>query len=128
MPVLEKEIGWKYYGGKHYESIYTRWYQGYWLPTKYGYDKRKCHLSSLICSGEISREQAIEALKQPTYPLDLQKEDTEYVMKKLDISAEEFNRLLKIPAKTYWDYKPYARVFSTKTYRFLKTIYLKTIK
>jgi len=76
IPILEREIGWKYYGGKHCESIYTRWYQGYWLPRKFGYDKRRTHMSSLICSGEMTRAEALEALKAPTYDPALQEEDT----------------------------------------------------
>ena len=64
MQTLERELGWKYYGWKHYESIYTRFYQGYILPKKFGYDKRKSHLSSLICSGEMTREEALEELKK----------------------------------------------------------------
>ncbi|HRJ76743.1 MAG TPA: N-acetyl sugar amidotransferase, partial [Anaerolineales bacterium] len=82
MKILENELGWRYYGGKHYESIYTRFYQGYILPEKFGYDKRRCHLSSLICSGEITREQALKELEKPTYSPIMQEEDREYVVKK----------------------------------------------
>ena len=123
MPILERELDWQYYGGKHYESIYTRWYQGYWLPTKFGYDKRRSHFSSLICSGEMTRDVALEELNQPTYPSDLQREDTAYVLKKLDITREEMDELLGLPIKSYWDYSPYARYFSTTAYRSLRTIY-----
>ncbi len=68
MEILENELGWRYYGGKHYESIYTRFFQGYLLPRKFGYDKRRAHLSSLVCSSEISREQALEELKKNPTP------------------------------------------------------------
>ena len=67
--VLEQEIGWRYYGGKHCESIYTRFFQGYILPKKFGYDKRKAHFSSLICSGEMTREEALQSLKKEIYPI-----------------------------------------------------------
>lgn len=123
MPILEKEIGWRYYGGKHYESIYTRWFQGYWLPTKFGYDKRRSHFSSLICGGEITRAEAIEELKMATYPKELQEEDTSYVLKKFDMNKEELNQILNSPKKSYWDYNPYGRIYRTKLYGFLRMIY-----
>lgn len=104
MQVIEQKLGWKYYGGKHYESIYTRFYQGYILPQKFGYDKRRTHLSSLICSSEISREKALAELKEDTYPLDLQEADKDYVIKKFGLSAEEFEAIMNLPRRTYWDY------------------------
>ncbi len=104
MKILENELGWKYYGGKHYESIYTRFYQGYILPIKFGYDKRRMHLSSLICSGEITRSEAIEELKNVPYPSELQQQDKEYVIKKFGISEGEFERIMNLPKKTYPDY------------------------
>lgn len=123
IPVLEKELSWKYYGGKHYESIYTRWYQGYWLPLKFGYDKRKSHFSSLICAGEMTRSAALEELTKPSYPLELQKEDTAYVLKKLDLSQDQLDTLLDLPKKTYWDYAPYGRVKKTFLFHGLRKVY-----
>ena len=123
MPILEEEIGWRYYGGKHYESIYTRWFQGYWLPTKFGYDKRRSHFSSLICGGEISRTDALEELKTATYPKELQEEDTAYVLKKFDMTKEELNLILNSPKKSYWDYNPYGRIYRTRIYIVLRKIY-----
>ncbi|MBI2332383.1 MAG: N-acetyl sugar amidotransferase [Chloroflexi bacterium] len=105
--VLQEELGWRYYGGKHYESIYTRFYQGYILPEKFGFDKRRCHLSSLICSGEMTREQALEELSIPTYSPSMQEEDREYVAKKLGFSDEEFAAIMNAPKKSYWDYPSY---------------------
>jgi N-acetyl sugar amidotransferase len=104
VPFLERELGWRNYGGKHFESIYTRFYQGYILPQKFGFDKRRCHLSSLICSGEISRDAALRELQNPPYPLEQQEEDKVYVLKKLGLSAEEFEALMALPKKTYLDY------------------------
>lgn len=127
MPILEKEIGWRYYGGKHYESIYTRWFQGYWLPTKFGYDKRRSHLSSLICAGEITRDQALEDLKKDTYPPELQKEDTAYVLKKFDLTREQLDAILHAPKKSYWDYKPYGRIYRTGLFKALRKLY-RTLK
>lgn len=107
--ILQRELGWQYYGGKHYESIYTRFFQGYILPVKFGYDKRKGHLSSLICSGETSREDALEELKKPTYAPSLQEEDREYVAKKLGLTADEFDAIMQLPKRTIHDYPSYTR-------------------
>jgi len=123
IPVLERDLEWKYYGGKHYESIYTRWYQGYWLPQKFGFDKRRSHLSSLICSGEITRAEALESLKTPTYSASLQEEDTAYVMKKLGLTPDELKRIFTLPRKTYWDYPAYGKVYQTKAYALLRRVY-----
>ncbi|MCJ7463931.1 MAG: N-acetyl sugar amidotransferase [Thermoplasmata archaeon] len=107
--ILEHELGWQYYGGKHYESIYTRFFQGYILPRKFGYDKRKFHFSSLICSGEMTREEALEELKKPPYPLEMQEADKTYVVKKLGITEEEFERIMNLPKKTIYDYPSHAK-------------------
>ena len=123
MPILERELGWKYYGGKHYESIYTRWYQGYWLPMKYGYDKRRGHMSSLICSGEMTRSEALEALTKPSYPAELQKEDTAYVLKKFDMTGDQLDALLHLPKKSYWNYPSYGQIYKTPVYRGLRIVF-----
>jgi len=103
--VIEKELGWKNYGGKHYESIYTRFYQAYILPNKFNIDKRKAHLTCLMLStGEITREQAIEILKQPTADSKMLEEDKRYVIKKLGISEQEFEEIMRLPVKTILDY------------------------
>jgi N-acetyl sugar amidotransferase len=107
--ILQEELGWQYYGGKHQESIYTRFFQGYVLPTKFGVDKRKMHLSSLICSGEMSREEAMEALKTPPYAPGMLEADRTYVLKKLDITEEGLRRIMELPKKTIFDYPSYAR-------------------
>ncbi|HLO13849.1 MAG TPA: N-acetyl sugar amidotransferase [Anaerolineales bacterium] len=108
--LLERELGWKYYGGKHHESIYTRFYQGYILPTKFGYDKRRSHLSSQICSSEITREAALAELQKPTYAPSMQEEDREYVAKKLGINDTEFDAIMNLPRKSFLDYPSYGRV------------------
>jgi N-acetyl sugar amidotransferase len=109
MDILQREIGFAYYGSKHYESIYTRFFQGYILPRKFGYDKRKGHLSSLICSGEMTREEALQELEKPPYPLDVQEADRVYVIKKLGLTEDEFERIMKLPKKTIFDYPSYTR-------------------
>lgn len=102
--LLESELGWQYYGGKHYESLYTRFFQGYILPRKFKIDKRLAHYSTLICSGQMSREAAIESLKDDPYPPALQREDRSYVIKKLGLTEAEFEALMALPVKTFLDY------------------------
>lgn len=109
--VLEQELGWRSYGAKHYESIYTRFFQGYILPKKFGIDKRKAHLSTLICSGQITREQALEALQEDTYPEEQIQEDEEYVVKKLGLTEDEFEEIMRQPAKSSLEYPNNALLF-----------------
>lgn len=102
--ILEKELGWRDYGGKHYESIYTRFFQGYILPRKFNIDKRKAHLSTLICSDQMTRSEALEEIRHNPYTEDMQREDKEYVLKKLSLTGEEFERIMSLPTKTHLDY------------------------
>lgn len=101
---LEKNYGWRYYGGKHYESRWTRFFQAHYLPKKFGYDKRKAHLASLVVSGEITRDQAIEELAKPLYTDNDLTEDYAFVAKKLGISVDELRALVDAPAKHYSEY------------------------
>ncbi len=104
MKILEKELGWQYYGGKHYESIYTRFFQGYLLPKKFGYDKRRAHLSSLICSGQCSRDEALRELQNAPYDPAVLEEDRNYVLKKLGLSVDDFEEILNLPKRSYKDF------------------------
>ncbi len=102
--VLSEKYGWEYYGGKHYESVFTKFYQAYVLPTKFGFDKRKPHLSALIRNGEITRKQAFEELAQPLYdPVEF-RVDKEYVLKKLGFTEQEFEALMQEKPKSHADY------------------------
>jgi len=101
---LMEEFGWEDYGGKHYESVYTRFYQGWILLHKFGYDKRRMHLSTLICSGQMTREAALAEIAQPAYPPDWVEPDTAFVAKKLGISQQEFAAIMALPKKRYADY------------------------
>lgn len=105
--LLEENLGWKDYGGKHFESIFTRFYQGYILPNKFNIDKRKAHLSSLIISGQISREEALEELERPPYSPDQMEEDKNYVIKKLGLTPEEFDEYMKAEPVPHTHYKSY---------------------
>ena len=101
---LIKEIHWRPYDGKHYESIYTRFYLGYILPTKFDIDLRKGHLSDLINSGQTTRSEALSELTQPPLPADLVNKDTKYLLEKFELEKEEFNEILKSKPKTFRDY------------------------
>lgn len=101
---LEEGYGWRYYGGKHYESRWTRFFQSYYLPVKFGYDKRKAHLSSLILANQISRDEAIEELNKPFYDASSISSDIAYVSKKLGISVNELESLISEPPRHYTEF------------------------
>ncbi len=103
--ILEKKLGWIYYGGKHYESIYTRWYQGYFLKNKFNIDKRYLHYSNLIKNNNMNKSEALKKLEEPAYDEIMQNEDTEYVLKKLNISKEDFKKLFNSRVKSFHNYK-----------------------
>ena len=107
MDVLQNKLGWQYYGGKHYESIYTRFFQGYILPQKFGIDKRRAHLSTLICSGQITREGALEQLKDDPIQKRMMRDDRDYVIKKLGLTEAEFAGMMAAPIRTFRDYPTY---------------------
>jgi N-acetyl sugar amidotransferase len=101
---LCKELGWVDYGGKHFESIYTRFFQGVVLPQKFGIDKRIGHLSDLINAGQISKADAKEELISATYDPILQRQDRSYVIKKLGLTEDQYEELMARPIKSYRDY------------------------
>lgn len=109
---LQREFDWEPYANKHYECVFTRFYEGYWLVKKFGYDKRKAHFSSLILTGQLDREEAIEILKQHPYAEEAVKEDMNYICKKLDMDKDEFVELMKQENKTYKDYKNTSRLIA----------------
>lgn len=116
--IITQELGWRDYGGKHFESTYTKFYQGYILPQKFGYDKRKMHLSSLICAGELTRNEALEELKKPPYPLEQQSQDIDFVCKKFNLTHEQFKNIMDLPVKSYYDYPSYyGKILSSKYYK-----------
>lgn len=101
---LEQEVGFRYYGGKHFESRFTKWQQLQYRPMKFGYDERRAYLSSLILSGQMDRAAAIIELVDYEYSDFQKKEDADYVCKKLNLSEAEFKTILDLPAKTFRDY------------------------
>jgi N-acetyl sugar amidotransferase len=102
---LTKSFGWQRYPQKHFESRFTRFYEGYWLPKRFGYDTRRVQFSSLILTGQMLREQALEILAQPALEDFAIRQEFEYVANKLAISCEELQKYLQLPKKTYRDYK-----------------------
>jgi N-acetyl sugar amidotransferase len=102
--IITEKLGWRDYGGKHYESIITRFYQGYILPKKFGIDKRRAHLSTLIAAGQITREEALNKVKEPIMNAEILKQDLEYVPKKLGLSKAEFESIMKLPPRMHEDY------------------------
>lgn len=110
---LKNEYGWEYYGGHHYENIFTRFAISYWLPEKFGIDKRIITLSALIMNGEISREQALDELKLDPYDPGEMKYDKEYVLKKIEMTDNEFEDCMSRPNKYYYDYPSYMHLLKT---------------
>ena len=101
---IQSDLGWKDYGGKHHESVFTRWFQGVYLPRKFDFDKRKMHLSSLISTGQITRDAARAALQQPTYDEALQEEDCDFVAKKLGFTRPELDAIMTAPPAFFGDF------------------------
>ena len=104
--ILHKEFDWNYYGGKHFESRFTKFFQSYYLPRKFGYEKKRAHISSLIVGGEITRDQGLADMADDSaYPENKMLEDRDYILKKLDISLDEWEQIMSAPNKSEDDYK-----------------------
>ena len=102
--LLIKELNWRDYGGKHYESKFTKFFQAHYLPTKFNYDKRKAHLSSLIVSGQITREKALLELKEPLYDKVELQNDIDFFIKKLGITLKEYHQIMDSQPRFYYEY------------------------
>ncbi|MEJ7737953.1 MAG: N-acetyl sugar amidotransferase [Chitinophagaceae bacterium] len=110
-----RELDWRDYGGKHYESVFTRFYQGYILPVKFSIDKRKAHLSNLIFSGQITKEEALQELKMPIYDPRQLAMDYDFVLKKFDLTEQEFQQVMKLPRREHSEFKIEKSVWETYT-------------
>ncbi len=108
--LLKEKFGWEEYENKHYENIFTRFYEGYYLPRKFGYDKRKIYFSNLILTNQMSRDEALEMLKKNPYSEDQAMLDLEYICDKLDIKKDYFIDLMNSENKTFRDYKNSAKI------------------
>jgi N-acetyl sugar amidotransferase len=105
MKILESEIGWQYYGGHHFENVYTRFIHGYYLPKKFGIEKRIIEFSALIRSGQLERDVALERIKEVIYSDDLVEHDIQFIINKLNITHEEFEKIMNAPNRFFYDYK-----------------------
>lgn len=102
---LERRFGWQRFQHKHHESRFTRFYEDYWLPRRFGYEKRRAHFSSLIMTGQMSREQALDRISRPEMDEHFHKQEFEYVAHKLGLTVNELQALFDMPKKTFRDYK-----------------------
>lgn len=102
--ILQDTYGWEKYANKHYENVFTRYFEGYYLPKKFGYDKRRAYLSSLILTGQLTREDALEELAEPAYDEALAKEDEEFIADRLGITVLDMEGFIADENKTYRDY------------------------
>ena len=123
--ILKKELGWQYYGGKHYESRFTKFFQSYYLPVKFNFDKRRAHLSSLIVSGQMSRNEALTQMKENVYSLNEIGNDLDFVAKKLDWSPQEFKAIIDLPPNRHQDFPTNENMFriGMKSKEYLKKIF-----
>jgi N-acetyl sugar amidotransferase len=111
MQFLVDRFGWQRYPQKHFESRFTKFYEGYWLPTKFGYDTRKVQFSSLIVTKQMTREDALERLSKPSFDKDTIAADFEYVATKLGITVDELRGYHSAPNRTYRDYESQLQLF-----------------
>lgn len=119
--LLEDKFGYQRYPQKHFESRFTRFYEGYWLPQKFGYDTRKVQFSSLILTGQMTREEALKELEKPAMTEEQIKQEFEFVSNKLGITTEELQSYFDAPNKTYQDYKSQQGIYDigAKVLRYL---------
>ena len=101
---MKSELDWRPYGGKHHESVYTKFYQAYLLPLKFNIDKRRAHLSNQVVNNEVAREEALEELKKPILKDSEIVELNDFVKKKFKFSDVDFDRILNTAPKTFRDY------------------------
>lgn len=111
MALLESRFGWQPYPQKHFESRFTRFYESYWLPERFGYDVRKVQYSSLILTGQMTREEALERLATPPYDKETIGAEIEFVASKLGITVDELNGYMALPRRTYRDFKSQRKLY-----------------
>jgi len=109
--LLEKEYGWRRYPQKHYESFFTKFFEGYWLPKRFGFDTRRAQFSSLILTGQMDRLEAIKQLKIPAFNSNTINEEFTYIATKLGISTLDLEKYFNMPKKYYWNYKNQQNIF-----------------
>ncbi|EYU14233.1 N-acetyl sugar amidotransferase [Photorhabdus aegyptia] len=102
---LEQRFGWQRFQHKHHESRFTRFYEDYWLPRRFGYHKRRAHFSSLILTGQMTRDEALERISRPEMDEHFLRQEFEFVAHKLDLTVDELQQIFELPKKTYRDYR-----------------------
>ena len=110
--LLEKEYGWKPYPQKHFESRFTKFYESYWLPERFGFDTRKVQYSSLILTGQMTRVEALKKLEKPAYDPETIEDEFNYIATKLKITPDELRGYFTMPKKYYWDYRNRKTLFN----------------
>src|SRR5690606_18935042 len=112
LTLLKDEYDWTAYPQKHFESIFTKFVEGYWLPERFGYDTRRVQFSSLIVTNQLKREDALEQLKEPALTPEQAKVEFDRVARMLDISSTELEGYFNLPLKSYKDYKNQESLFN----------------
>ena len=125
--LLQTEYGWKPYPQTHFESRFTKFYESYWLPERFGFDPRRVQFSSLILTGQMSRDEALSCLEKPPYDPSSIHNDFEYVATKLRISTDMLNHYFTMPRRFYWDYRNQHNVFNAGA-KFLRAVGRASIK
>jgi hypothetical protein len=123
--LLSREYNWKPYPQKHFESRFTKFFEGYWLPERFGFDTRRVQFSSLILTGQMTREEALQQLQHLPYDPASKDQEFDYIANKLRISSDELHHYFTMPKKFYWDYRNQERLFNIGA-KILKTVGLET--
>jgi hypothetical protein len=112
MRLLEERFGWQPYPQKHFESRFTRFYESCWLPGKFGYDTRRVQFSSLILTGQMTRQEALAELERPALDDDSARQEFEFVATKLGITVQELQRYMDQPNRSYRDFKSQENIYA----------------
>jgi hypothetical protein len=103
--LLEQKFGWQKFQHKHHESRFTRFYEDYWMPRKFGFHKRRAHFSSLVMTGQMTREAALDRLSRPEMDENFLQQEFEYVANKLDLTVNELQEIFDSKNKSFRDYR-----------------------
>jgi N-acetyl sugar amidotransferase len=122
--LITAELGWRDYGGKHHESLFTKFFQSYYLVKKFGFDKRLAHYSSLVLAGSMTRDQALVALEKPPYDDDRMHLELNFVANKMEIEVVELERIIASPPRRHTEFPSYKSLlfsdWATRIRKFLK--------
>lgn len=125
---LEREYGWKPYPQKHFESRFTKFFESYWLPERFGFDTRRPQFSSLILTNQMSREEALQKLQKSAYDPATIEDEFSYIANKLDITVEQLREYFTMEKKFYWDYKNQVKIFRLGAFLLKKLGIEKSVK